>query len=143
VIYRPADMADIPAILGIVTRMVEGTAFRPPTEAKMRRLVAMGTYYTEGVWNGEHLVGFMCGNLSETFLNDEVNAYDKGFYVVPEHRGGTIAVRLLRNFERWARSNGAANVWICQSVAHEIDATRHYFERLGYECQGFNMRKKL
>lgn len=142
-IYRPADMADVPEILAIVTRMVAGTAFRPPTEAKMRRLVAMGAYYTEGAWDGEHLVGFMCGNLSETFLNDEVNAYDKGFYVVPERRGSSIAPRLLRNFETWARSHGAANVWICQSVAHEIDATRRYFERQGYECQGFNMRKKL
>lgn len=123
--------------------MVEGTAFAPPTANKITRLIAGGQYYTEGVWAEDGLIAFMAGQLSETYLNDEINAYEKGLFVVPEHRGGTIAVRLVRNFEAWARKSGAKNIWMGQSVGQNQQSTLHFFERLGYPCQGFITCKKL
>lgn len=141
-IFRPASLRDVDQIMECVSMMIDGTAFEAPQRAKIERLVASGRYYHEGAWLDGKLVGFMCGHLSETFLNNQVNAYDNGLYVVPEHRGGSLAVRLIRNFESWAKAQGAQNIWICQCVAHEIDSTRRFFERLGYECQGFSMRKR-
>lgn len=142
-ILRPAVARDVPQIVECATRMLEGTAFAPPTAAKIERLLARGTYYHQGAWLDDKLIGFMCGYVTETFLNEQVNAYDAGLFVLPEHRGGTLALRLVREFEVWARAQGAENVWICQCVGHEIDSTRRFFERLGYECQGFSMRKEL
>ena len=142
-VYRPATASDVGSIHGVVSRMVEGTCFLPPTHKKLERVVTGGNFYHEGVWDGDELVAFMVGQLSETFLNDEVNAYEKGLLVVPEHRGGTIAVRLVRKFEAWARMSGAKNIWLGQSVGQNQTSTLHFFERLGYLCQGFITCKKL
>jgi GNAT superfamily N-acetyltransferase len=142
VIYRPATLDDVPEIVGVVTQMVAGTAFAPPTAAKVARFIG-GNSYHESVWNDGRMVAFMCGYASETFLNDEFNAYERALFVLPEHRGGSIAVRLVRNFELWARTMGCKNVWLGQSVGQNIDSTRRFFERLGYECQGFMTRKSL
>jgi GNAT superfamily N-acetyltransferase len=140
-IYRPAIASDVLLIHASITQMVDGTAFAPPTLEKVARIVA--GYHTECVFDGDKLARFMASQLSETFLNDEVNAYEKGLYVAPEYRGGTIAVRLIRNFEAWASKNGAANIWLGQSVGQNQEQTLHFFQRLGYVCQGFTTCKKL
>lgn len=142
-IFRPAVAADAPALVRLVTRMVEGTKFAPPTEDKVLRVIQRPhAYFTLAVMDDE-IVGFMAGYIGETFLNHEVNAYEQGLYVVPEHRGSTIAVRLVREFEAWARARGAKNIWLGQSVGQDQGQTLHFFERLGYECQGFITCKTL
>lgn len=140
--YRPATLRDIPQIVEVVTRMVEGTKFAPPTEKKIERFIT-GDYYHEGIWIDDKLIAFMAGRVSETFLNNEFNAYEMGVFVLPEYRGTRHSVRLIRNFEDWARVKGAKNVWLGQSVGQRQNETLHFFERLGYECQGFITCKKL
>lgn len=140
-IYRRATLDDIPEIIEVVTRMVLGTKFRPPTAKKLSQIVQ--TYYTEGAWFEGQLIGFMCGRLSECFMNDEVNAYESGLFVAPEFRGSRVAVRLVRNFETWAKARGAQNVWMGQSVGHRIFKTMSFYHHLGYDCQGFNACKPL
>ena len=140
--YRPAIPADVPQIVEVVSRMVEGTKFAPPTEQKIMRFIT-GDYYNEGIWFEGQLIAFMAGRVSETFLNNEINAYEMGVFVLPEYRGTRHSVRLIRHFEEWARSRGAANVWLGQSVGQRKNETLHFFERLGYECQGFITCKKL
>ena len=103
----------------------------------------VANWYTEGVWLDDKLIAFMVGTVSETFLNEERNAYEKGLFVLPEHRGGTTSVRLVRNFEAWAKKRGAVNVWLGQSVGQNMESTLKFFGRLGYECQGFITCKKL
>ncbi len=140
-IFRPGTVADLPQAMSAITLMVEGTAFAPPVESKLRW--AIEHWYTQGAWEGELLVGFMVGTVSETFLNNERNAYEKGLFVLPSHRGGTTAMKLIRNFEAWAKEQGAANIWLGQSVGQNMQATLKFFERLGYKCQGFTTCKKL
>lgn len=141
-VYRRATHDDIQEAVDIVTRMVEGTMFAPPTAEKLLRIIT-GPYYNEGVWLDGTLIAFMVGHVSETFLNNEVNAYEMGLFVAPEHRGTRHAVRLVRNFEDWARANGAVNIWLGQSVGQRQAETLHFFERMGYKCQGFSTCKKL
>ena len=140
-IYRRATLEDIPQIIECVTRMVQGTEFEPPIPEKMAKVIQ--NWYTEGVWDGEKLVGFMVGQVCETFLNTQLNAYEKGLFVLPEHRGGTMAVRLLRNFEAWAKTQCAQKVWLGQSVGQNKEATLKFFERQGYVCQGCYTGKTL
>lgn len=140
-IYRPATQDDVPQIMALVTEMVAGTAFSPPVEEKLRRLVANS--YTELALMGDELVAFMCGIVCETFINHDRQAYDRGLFVAPAHRGTRTAVRLIRNFEAWARQRGASAVWLGQSVGHRVDDTLRFYQALGYECQGFNARKPL
>lgn len=142
-ILRPIVSADAPAMVRVVTRMVEGTKFAPPTEDKVLRMIQRPNGFASCAVVGGEIVGFMAGYIGETFLNHEVNAYEQGLYVVPEHRGSTIAVRLVREFEAWARARGAKNIWLGQSVGQDQEQTLHFFERLGYECQGFITCKTL
>lgn len=140
-IFRRAVDGDIPEIVAVVTRMVEGTKFSPPTPAKMAWVIAH--WYNEGVWSDDGLIAFMVGAVSETFLNEERNAYEKALFVLPEHRGGSVAFRLVRNFEAWAIECGAVKIWLGQSVGQNQDSTLRFFERLGYQRQGFITCKTL
>jgi len=141
VIYRAARQEDIPEVIDVVTRMVDGTMFKPPTPAKMAWVIKH--WYNEGVWSHAGLIAFMVGMVSETFLNEERNAYEKALFVLPEHRGGSTAFRLVRNFEEWARGRGAVKIWLGQSVGQNQDSTLRFFERLGYQRQGFITCKTL
>jgi GNAT superfamily N-acetyltransferase len=140
-IFRPATLADADLIVALVGRMVYGTAIAMPTLAKVQRIITKN--YLECVFDGDVLAGFMAGHVGETFLNSEVNAYDNGLFIAPEYRGGFAAVKLIKNFEAWAKTQGAQNVWLSQSVGQNQEKTLHFFERLGYVCQGFTTCKKL
>ena len=140
-IFRPGTVADLAQAMEAVTLMVKGTAFSPPVESKLRWVIE--NWYTQCALDGDVMVGFMVGTISETFMNHEKNAYEKGLFVLPEHRGGTTAIRLVRNFEAWAKSQGAARIWLQQSVGQNMDSTLRFFQRLGYQCQGFTTCKKL
>jgi len=141
--YRPATISDANQLLALATEMTQDTAFAPPTVEKVCRLISRPFGYVECAIVDGVIVGFMCGYIGETFLNTQVNAYEQGVFVASKHRGGTIAVRLIKNFESWAKAQGAQNVWLGQSVGQKQESTLKFFERLGYTCQGFITCKKL
>jgi GNAT superfamily N-acetyltransferase len=140
-IFRPATLEDADAIFILVCRMVEDTAFTQPTLGKVQRIIKNN--YLECALLDGVMAGFMAGHVAETFLNNEKNAYDNGLFVAPEFRGKPIAVRLIKNFEVWAKAQGAKTIWLSQSVGQNKEKTLHFFERLGYSCQGFTTCKKL
>jgi len=70
-------------------------------------------------------------------------AQDLGWYVDPEHRGGTAAVRMVRDFEAWAKSKGARCVLLAQTTAINVDRTRQWCEALGYTVIGYVTRRML
>lgn len=71
--------------------------------------------------NGK-LNGMIYGYLAEYFFSDEVGGYDLFFYVAPEKRGSTIAVRLWRAFRDWCIARGCLEM--CHGVSTEIDGAR-------------------
>ena len=145
IIYRRPTPTDAQELLQLGTRMTEGTAFAPPTLEKVNKLIARPSSYGYGecaVADGV-IVGFFCGYVGETYLNNQINAYEQGVFIAPEYRGGSIAFRMVKNFEAWARAKNAENVWMGQSVGQKQDSTLRFFERLGYACQGFMTHKKL
>lgn len=142
-LYRPATEADMPSVMEAVDLLLAGSVFDNYSMAKVRRIIAGGIYYNEFVFDGARVVGFMAGVIGENHFTDERHAWDLGLFVRPEHRGGTMAVRLLRNFERWAKAGGARFVWQTQSVGHKIGSTTLFYSRMGYVCQGANTCKEL
>lgn len=143
IVYRRAIAEESQAYIGLLDRMIAGTKFLPLTATKAERLATRSNGFVLGAWDSDTLVGFINGYVGETFLNEEFNAYEQGWYVLPEYRGGSIALRLIRAFEGWAKERGAAKLWLGQSVNHKQDSTLRFFERLGYECQGFITCKDL
>lgn len=87
------------------------------------------------------IVGFFAGIVSEHFLSHAKCATDVGVFVLPEHRGGTAFLRLVRAFEEWAREQGATEIQLGVSTQVETEQTVRMYERLGYTMASFGLVK--
>lgn len=94
-------------------------------------------------WSGDDLVGCMIGLTFCYPYSNTLVAGDYIWYVVPEHRGGMVGVRLIRMFENWARDVGAVN--ICTGATSGINSKRGaaFLEKLGYSPVGTSVQKDL
>ena len=50
----------------------------------------------------------------------------------PEHRGSKLAIKLLREFERWGKERGASHVVMSDLVIEGGTPAGQLFEKLGY-----------
>lgn len=89
------------------------------------------------------MIGFIAGTLTEYFFSTRKKACDLGFYVLPEHRGGKAAIRLIMVFEGWAKNMGAQDIYIGQTTAVDIERTLRFYAHLGYKPVGVNTVKHL
>lgn len=88
------------------------------------------------------VVGLLWGTLQEYLWCDEIFAQDCMVYILPEHRGGFIAKRLVNAFEKWAYANGASSTQFGANsgIGNNLPASSLY-QRLGYEQVGLSFRK--
>lgn len=94
-------------------------------------------------WDGNELVGCLIGLAIYYPYSNTLVAGDYLWYVVPEHRGGMVGVRLMKMFESWARDVGA--VHICTGATSGIRSDRGLalLERLGFSPVGTIVQKDL
>lgn len=148
---RPAELADVPAVLGLARRMhAESPRYRGRNfdESKVERtLQAVMTGALPGgalvAVSGGTVVGMIAGFVVEQFFGPDKTASDFALYVAPEHRGGSAGVRLVKTFEKLVRALGALDLTL--GISAEIDAERvaGLYERLGYRRSGFTLVKEL
>lgn len=87
-------------------------------------------------YDGEHAIGFLVGVTTGAFHRHGIVAEQKLCYVTPTARG-TLAVKLLiRAFERWARINGATQIFTGTANQRYAERTSKLFEHLGYARVG-------
>lgn len=141
------------------------------TEEAARKIVEIGeefmkegrfrdhTYNPEGVWRildatvrfpnrflcayDEDFRGLALMGISEHYFSTYKWATDFAFFVRPEHRGGTLAVRLLREAEKWAKENGASEITILHNTGINTDKASRFFNGFGYETKGHIFTKGL
>ncbi len=87
--------------------------------------------------------GFMIGAIFNPWYSKQLQAVEQLLYVHPAHRGGMLAVRLIKAFEALARDRGAAWIDVGATSGMEEERTRDLYVRLGYEPKGQSLRKKL
>lgn len=92
--------------------------------------------------NGE-VVGMLFGYVSEYYFGRDKIACDILWYVAPEHRGSTIGVRLLKEFEEWARLKGVKEVCIGISTNVDTGKTGNMLERLNFNHVGGTYKLRL
>lgn len=134
---RAATQDDIPALLALGYRMHAESVYAPFSfnEDKVRSVLesllsgsgCVIVFERAGV-----ILGYFLGMLTEHWFGDSTLACDLALYVVPEHRGGPAAVRLLRAYMNWARLVGADDVQIAQSTGVAIDRVAHLYQRFGF-----------
>jgi len=91
---------------------------------------------------GEY-VAFFLGMVCPQFFGNDLVANDLAVFVHPDYRGGSYFVRLTHEFEAWAISMGAKEIYLGQSTGINIEKTRTLFERLGYQPIGYSAKKEI
>lgn len=80
---------------------------------------------------------------SENYWSGEVTAQDMCFFVTPEARGTTIAVRLEKAAREWAKEIGATEMVIYHNTGIDTDNAPDLFNRLGYARQGYIFSREI
>lgn len=88
-------------------------------------------------------VGMLAGFATEYFFCDGIVVQDRAFYVAPERRGSSAAVKLLIAFRRWAESRNANELNINMSVAIDMARFNRLMTHMGFKCCGSNFSLPL
>lgn len=135
---RPAKRNDAQALveMGFQMHQESAYAFLPYDRDKVHRLIIDHLDHPEDCFL--HIAevdgrpaGLLMGMLSDYFFCGESIASDEAFFVEPEHRGTSAAVRLLRAFRQWAKARGAAELCLGVSTRVAADRTGRFYERMG------------
>jgi len=119
----------------------------PLAEDKLREGFAMSAvnpniYLRLWLHEGE-VIGGLYGMIVPLYWSHENVAADRAWFMLPGRRGGVAAVRLLRDFEVWAKSLGIRWVMPGQTTGVRMDETRQLFEGCGYQVRGCNFMKEI
>jgi ribosomal protein S18 acetylase RimI-like enzyme len=136
---RAATDEDIPAVVALGARNHVESHFRwLPYEPE--KLAAYARQFVKdedklGVVaesaKGE-VVGYMAAFVSPYFFCDELQAADLLLYVVPEYRGSSAAIRLIRAYTTWAQAMGAREATLALRANIDIEKTGGFYRKLGF-----------
>jgi GNAT superfamily N-acetyltransferase len=143
IVYRPATVADVDNIKDVTDLMLSHTKLGTATKKKIHALVTSPNTLVQIAVHGSKLVGFTCGIVHESIFNDRRRVSDIGVFVLEEYRRSTIARDLIQCLETWAREQGAEEIWLGQTTGDNPELVAKYYNRLGYQTQGFNSVKEL
>lgn len=91
----------------------------------------------------QYVKGFMIGFISHTWYSKRVDAIEQLLYIMPEFRGGSIAIRLIKGFEDVCRYRGAFELSVGASTGMAESRTVKLYEKLGYTLRSPTLVKRL
>lgn len=100
------------------------------------------TVYLRLAVRGNEVLGGFFGIITTVYFTQELAAKDMAWFVTKTRRGSLAAVRLVQDFEEWAKARGARKFFLGQSTGVNIETTRLLYERLGYRVVGYNTVKE-
>jgi GNAT superfamily N-acetyltransferase len=89
------------------------------------------------------ILGGFAGGISDFWFGNDSHAYDYGLFILPEHRGGSAAIRLLAAFESWAKDMGAVWCDVGITTGVHVEQTTRLYQKLGYNQSGVLFRKEV
>lgn len=128
---RIATHADIPECLRMGREFIESAGFdfnAAVAEQTLRQLIVSpdgALFVVDG--------GMIGGLVYQHFFNAERIAQELFWWVDPEKRGGTTAVRLLDAFSVWAKERGAMRLTMIALDASDGDRVGDLYRRRGFE----------
>lgn len=82
---------------------------------------------------GGEIIGGLVGKMSNVWFNPNIKvAAELGWWVKPEHRGSKLSIKLLREFERWGKAQGASFIALTDLVIGNETPVARLFEKLDY-----------
>lgn len=88
-------------------------------------------------YDDEEPLGFLLGVTSPCLHRPRVVAEQKLWYVMPTARGGLAAKYLVMAYERWARLNGATQIYTGTANKLYAERTSKLLKHLGYARVGY------
>ena len=89
------------------------------------------------------LRGFMFGTTAQQWYDPELNAHELLLYILPEYRGGLLAARLIRQFEKDAERLNCVHVRAGTSTRIGTEEVLRLYERLGYTREANTVSKRI
>ena len=146
---RAATSYDFPDMVGMGEKMhSEGAySFLPYDSDKLMNMATSMYGNGSGCFlvaeeNGDK-VGMVIAYLTEYYFCREKIVKDLLVYVLPEYRGGTCGVRLIKELIKWSKESGARE--LCLGVTNGGDTGRigRFYESIGCEQVGGLYKKRL
>jgi len=135
-LVRPGKKEDAYEFMYLVKQMVKDVGY--PFKVDMKKTIETGEAMPDNplffYWVAEHddeVVGFLVAAKNQTVFSSEVIASELGWYVHPDHRKSTAAMRLLREYEKWAKDCDYVTL---SDVQGSMDMDEVYTRR-GYELE--------
>lgn len=91
---------------------------------------------------GNEVVGFLWGHSHALPWSKTKIAFDTMLYVTPSSRKTSVAYRLLKEWEVWAKEHGAIEVQISIASGIHEDSSVSFFRKMGYSYIGRQYRKE-
>jgi GNAT superfamily N-acetyltransferase len=143
-LIRIASSEDVSQVVLLAQEMVKDTPFSEVKREKIEQIIAIPRALSlVAETEDKKIVGFFCGLLDRQFFTDQIRAIDLALFVKEEYRGSSASVKFIKKFEQWAKQKGATQIWLGQSVGHNIEQTKNFYERLGYKTMGVNTLKDI
>tara|TARA_R100000458_G_C8227843_1_gene210383 strand:- start:311 stop:766 length:456 start_codon:yes stop_codon:yes gene_type:complete len=146
---RPFKKDDIKHMIELGAKMHQESNFKDLKFDK-DKLIALGEFilvnpnmYYAVVAEDKNkcIIGMFVGIITEYYFSYDKVASDLSFYVEKDKRGALASLKMLKEFEKWAKRNGASEVRPSTSTGIEIERTRKLYRHLGYEVTGNTFRK--
>lgn len=143
---RLAGMVDLDVVFALCVRFHEESRFSryPLNPGRMRAAItdAVSVPKASCILIAEHdtqgVVGMLAGFVAMPRFTDVLVAQDHGFYVLPECRGSSAALKLMIAFRRWAENRQAVELCINQNVAIDQARFNRFMRHLNFQCCGSN-----
>lgn len=148
---RLAGADDVPTVIALGRRMIDESRFQDYGLNGAKASVAI----EKMVRNPKHsavflaersdgtIAGMLGGYVVDLFFCDAVVAQDRFFFVAPEARGSSAALKLLLAFRRWAEARQVSELNINMSVGVEMERFNRMMGKLGFRCCGSNFSLEL
>ena len=147
--YELEDIKEM-AELGEMMHKEGAYSFLPYSKSKCRELGKKFKNWDYGnMWVAESdgkIVGMYIAVITEYYFCYEKLAQDMLLYVHPDHRKGTIAIRLVKKAEEWAKERGARQFMSATSLTRspeQISKLKKFFNFMKYETVGNIFKKRL
>jgi GNAT superfamily N-acetyltransferase len=134
-IVRRASLLDTDGVLALTTRFVQRSPHAQFVcyDPEVAREALLGMLDRGAVFvleSGERILGAIAGVLSPLWFSRDVVAVELGWWVDADARGH--GEQLRREFEHWAREQGAEAVCMSDVVLDDATPAGTLYERAGY-----------
>lgn len=146
-IIREAELKDLEQALVVGWEMHQESRYRN-MEFNLDKVAQFFTFIIESsdylfliVEKNSQVVGGFIGYAMPTWFSDELAAGDFALYIYPEHRGGTAALRMVKQYLAWCESKGVPpdNIDLGITTGVHTEKTKAFYEKLGFEMTGLVM----